>query len=58
MEDTDYAVNPFSLDFESSDLNLDNPKKTLAGWFEREGYDSLFYDVREKASGHFICRVK
>jgi len=52
------SVNPFAADFESSDANFDNPKKTLLGWFEREGYhDELVYDVREKTNGHFICRI-
>jgi len=52
-------VNPFATGFDTSesDLSLDNPKKTLRSWFEREGCD-LVYDVKEKSSGHFICRIK
>lgn len=48
--------NPFAINFEQSET-FDNPKKTLRGWFEREGYD-LVYDCREKAPGQFICRIK
>ena len=56
-EESDMQENPFSMDFNSSELTLDNPKRTLRGWFEREGYD-LEYDVREKSAGHFICRIE
>jgi len=58
VEENALGINPFALDFhESNDLSLDNPKRTLHSWFEREGHD-LFYDVKEKNSGHFICTIK
>lgn len=48
--------NPFALSTPNEDLYLDDPKKTLRGWFEREGYD-LDYEVEEKGFGHFSCKV-
>lgn len=57
-EESGLSVNPFALDFhESNELSLDNPKRTLHTWFEREGYD-LVYDVKEKSNGHFMCTVR
>jgi protein phosphatase 1D len=56
-EETDLSVNPFSTGFETTELSLDNPKKSLRSWFDREGYD-LVYDVKEKSAGQFICRIK
>ena len=55
-EETDLRINPFALDTDSNNLELDNPKKTLRSWFDREGAD-LIYDVQEKSAGHFIARI-
>ena len=56
----DMSKNPFSLDANSAvkteDLQLDDPKKTLRGWFEREGYD-LEYDCKEDGYAAFTCKV-
>ena len=39
-EHPDLDKNPFSLSGpSSSNLDLEDPKKTLRGWFEREGLD-------------------
>lgn len=51
------AENPFALSTANEDLYIDDPKKTLRGWFEREGYD-LQYNVEEKGYSHFVCTVE
>ena len=56
----DMSKNPFSLDSaggtKNEDLNLEDPKKTLRGWFEREGYE-LEYDCKENGYATFTCTV-
>jgi len=54
------AENPFAILGDAScneELYLDDPKKSLRGWFEREGYE-LEYMVEEKNCAHFVCRVE
>ncbi|CAG0895698.1 unnamed protein product, partial [Darwinula stevensoni] len=56
-ETQDTKENPFAfMEGVNEELYIDDPKKTLRGWFEREGYN-LEYDVQEKGFSHFICRV-
>ncbi|CAD1480159.1 unnamed protein product [Heterotrigona itama] len=54
-EETDLQENPYAS-ITDDDLVLEDPKKTLRGWFEREGYD-LHYQAEEKGFGQFLCWV-
>lgn len=58
-EEDNLADNPFALEAiaPNEDLYIDDPKKTLRGWFEREGYD-LEYNVEEKGYSQFLCRIQ
>lgn len=52
-------MNPFSSEVVSEELHLDDPKKTLRGWFEREGYEEPEYVVEsESQPGRFRCTVE
>ncbi|XP_064484632.1 kanadaptin-like [Ornithodoros turicata] len=50
------AENPFASLASNEELYVDDPKKTLRGWFEREGYE-LQYNVEEKGYSHFVCTI-
>ncbi|KAG1691074.1 Kanadaptin [Nymphon striatum] len=56
-EETDLSVNPYALSAPNEDTYFDDPKKTLRGYFEREGCE-LEYNVEEKGYSHFICKVE
>ncbi|CAN8000202.1 unnamed protein product [Ixodes hexagonus] len=57
-EDEDPSTeNPFAFSAANEDLYLEDPKKTLRGWFEREGYE-MQYHVEEKGYSHFVCTIE
>ena len=51
---TDMQKNPFDELANNESLYIDDPKKALKNWFEREGYE-LEFKVEEKGYAQFHC---
>jgi len=55
----DMEKNPFAELADNEALYVDDPKKMIEKWFDREGYDfdKSMYQVTERGYAHFHCRL-
>lgn len=53
----DMEQNPFAETADNESMYIDDPRKALAKWFEREGCE-LEYQVEEKGYAQFLCKVE
>ena len=55
----DMEKNPFAELADNESLYIEDPKKAIERWFEREGYDfdKSNYVVTERGYAHFHCRL-
>jgi len=53
----DMEKNPFAELANNENLYIEDPKKCLRNWFDREGFD-LEYKTEEKGFSQFYCRIE
>lgn len=54
-EETDLSENPYAQ-ITNEELYIDDPKKALRNWFDREG-EELTFDIEKAEKGMFVAKV-
>lgn len=54
-EETDLSENPYAVTT-NEELYIDDPKKELKKWFEREG-EELTLETEQAERGKMVCRI-